>query len=327
MAFNINDLKNKYLGLLSGAKNTLSSAVGNVGQQVNNMVASAPYTLNNVNLAVQKATLPPTTWDQSINRVNPMGNTINQNLPIKQPVLSGMSYNPDPYMNVQVLAGQNRDNVNIRPFNNEPAPQSDPRLEAMKQNILNSPNLRDVAKNYQSNIPLTFENLPPTVMGNAANKGGEHPYIAISDRVLKPIDPRLSPQRQVEQKAYNQEQLNQIIEHELLHQTPRLVPTEMFHPQNKAVIDEYTQRWGADYMKHPKALVEEMFAEQDLPPAYYWHVFKKVNPKAKEKDFISALKSYFINKINTPEQTPEPTFNNGQGIPGRQIQPYGQPIK
>ncbi|MCK9371239.1 hypothetical protein M0R04_15105 [Candidatus Dojkabacteria bacterium] len=201
-----------------------------------------------------------------------------------------------------------------------PAPKSDPSLERIKMKVLSNPNLTPAAKNYLSKIPVSFEKYRPNKEGRVpagASYGSsdngivyaQNPYITISDKFKNPpsmvgIDPFKTPEEAAIYKkqaiAEQTKALETVIVHELNHQAPRLVPVELFHPKNKVIIDQYVQRWGEKYMKNPGYLVEEMFAEQALPPAYYYHVFKSINPKASQQDFVGYLKSFFINKINTP---------------------------
>ena len=168
---------------------------------------------------------------------------------------------------------------------------SDPYLEGIKQKVLSSPNIRQPARDYLKKIPISYSegnNLP--YAGVAVQ--GPNPQVLINKKYFDSIknDPNIVPGVILEDT----------IKHELLHHTPKLLPKELFKPENKKVVDAYTQRWGKQYFNQPGSLVEEMFAENDLPPAYYWHIFKEINPQAKEQDFITALKSYFINNINQP---------------------------
>jgi hypothetical protein len=277
--------------------NTLANVQQNVVNPIENdigdIIASAPYTLSDINRNIQVAT---------------------------RPLVVGK---------FQLLAGQN-DNVDVNPYNNLPAPTTDSQLEAEKQKVLNSLNLRPRAREYLSKIPIYYEkaqNLPPNVLG-VAHKD-VFPSIAISEQLKTvPLESEYLNQEGITQediqktqeaiKQKNIKQIDDVIKHELLHQTPRLIPVGLFHPKNKAIIDYYVNRWGKDYMNQPGALVEEMFAEQDLPPAYYWHIFKNVVPDATPTDFISTLKSYFVNKINTPDvSVSQQIVNNGllRGMP------------
>lgn len=179
-------------------------------------------------------------------------------------------------------------------------PQKYPQLEAIKRKVLGGENIRPSAREYLKQVPITFREqgiLQNTYRGVSSGKGTPFREIGINPN-----------------EKMDSQQLEDVIKHELLHQTPNLVPKELFHPKNKQVISGYTQRWGQQYFKNPKALVEEMFANQDLPPAYYWHIFKEVNPKATKENFINHLKSYFVNNINNPPPQLPRGGNGQQGI-------------
>lgn len=170
---------------------------------------------------------------------------------------------------------------------------SNPYLEGLKKQVLSNPGFRPSAREYLSKIPIIYEDTPIGVEAQAHNSPElQNPYIGVSPDSVNhgPSD------------ITNENYVKSVIEHELLHQTPQLVPQSLFHPKNQPIIDQYTERWGADYAKQPGALVGEMFAQEDLPPAYYWHIFKNVNPQASQQDFLGYLNSWFTNELTNQVQ-------------------------
>lgn len=269
-------------------------------QAVTEPIASIPY-----NLARNKIKA------QSKNLITIPGKYYPERPPILQTRISDQRFST-PAPNMSYIP---EDQILIKDENN-------PQLEAIKQKILAGENVRLSARQYLSDIPIRYA---PVNMGDQ-NWGGvavdaNTPFreIVINPDIAQPQKIETAPgvfRSETEQETAQRVdyQLNETIRHELLHQTPQLLPTKLFTPENKQVINDYVQRWGKEYFKNPKnkkfdtqRLVGEMFAEEALPPAYYWHVFKRVVPDAKPKDFIDQIKSYFVNNINNPQPTPQPT--------------------
>ena len=82
-----------------------------------------------------------------------------------------------------------------------------------------------------------------------------------------------------------------VLMHEYMHQVPRTINpksklssiiTKMFYPDIEKSNQEFTNRWGENYMKRPGALQEEQFAERRYPNFYYSHVLE---PRPVKKSF------------------------------------------
>jgi len=230
--------------------------------------------------------------------------------------------------------------------------ESNPELEAIKQRILSGKNVRPSVKEYLSDVPINYSpsGLDNRWAGASLDAGNPYREIQINEDILKTRQIETAqgvfrPETKQETTVRVDRTLNDTIKHELLHQTPNLVPEKLFQPRNQKVINEYSDRWGKKYFNNPKTqeldtdrLVGEMFAEEALPPIYYWHIFKKVVPQAKPINFIQAIKSYFSNNINNPQPETEitPQFTNSlipfnqrvnRGVPGTPVSiGGGQPV-
>lgn len=88
-----------------------------------------------------------------------------------------------------------------------------------------------------------------------------------------------------------------VLKHEYLHESPTtLNPTSRFsqilmnilYPQLNAQKNEFTQRWGQEYMQRPGALQQEEFAENRFPPAYYYHILENPNTPANSPAILNA---------------------------------------
>lgn len=331
----INNIKNKYLELLQPIQRTLSNAqqswqkaplVGGLagqavqrfqqlpqqvqatGQLVNQglqdrssqlgeSIVSIPYRMADYGNYMTQKFGEPVNFNEMDKNEKRIGKII-QSKPVKQQDFWAEQFFRMPQQ-IKTSSAQ------LMPLINDitPVPPADPKLEAIKQQVLNNPMLRPAAKEYLSKIPVVYEN-----MGDWGGRAKQK-YIAVSDKIKSP------------------QLIAIIIEHELLHKTPNLVPTSLFHPKNQEIVNNYTKRWGENYFNNndPRTLIGEMFAEQDLPPAYYWHIFKNINPKASNQDFISYLKSWFENEINNPSlpTTPNPNVQRPFVVPnsgGQKIQ-------
>ena len=199
---------------------------------------------------------------------------------------------------------------------------TNPELEAIKQRILSGKNVRPSVKEYLSDVPINYVDsqlADRNWAGASLDAGNPYREIQINPDIMKTRQIETAPgvfrpETKEETTIRADRTLNDTIKHELLHQTPNLVPEKLFQPRNQKVINEYSDRWGKKYFNDPKTqkldtnrLVGEMFAEEALPPVYYWHIFKKVVPQAKPSNFIQAIKSYFSNNINNPQ--PETEFS------------------
>jgi hypothetical protein len=301
-------------------QNPIPKMVNNIGNQVSERIASIPYATTNIQRNLSNPI--PVDWNTAAKNQNIIDSVIGSQKPVYQPLTINSFYPQGQQAPVSAKMAPNYQQI---------APPTNPYLEGIKQQILNSPNVRPSARAYLSKLPIAYEKQEDSA-GQAHR--GAYPYIGINDifnkpQKLVPVGTRFEDGSVVTKESQaalmRKAELIRIIKHELLHETPRLVPTEMFHPQNKAVVDHYTNQWGKDYMKRPKALVEEMFAEQNLPPAYYWHVFKNLNPKATKQDFVGYIKSWFVNNVNTP-QAPIPSATPvPNGILGQHLQSVSKP--
>lgn len=188
-------------------------------------------------------------------------------------------------------------------------PSTDPALEKIKQQILSDPNITDATRAYLKDIPITYENMTDEngkllAAGMAHEPGGPGRYIGISDSYKEnPTQVAVTNQVKKQSVQIPNGELETIIRHELLHQAPKGIPLGTFKSENKDKVNNYIQRWGKKYMSNPGALVEEMFAEKDLPSVYYWHIYKSIVPDATPKNFIDTIKSVFAEPDRfAPEQ-------------------------
>lgn len=296
-------------------------------KNIPNQISAIPYKLADAKIQSQMKNKMPADWS------TPEGRQIASDKVMAAAPRWGQSFVPQSLQNIGGSVAQNPDSWTgslnpvgqMQEFSNPlqrtyPKVETNPFLENIKQKVISG--LKPEARQYLSNIPIQYGELDKGTLGQSQAKESAGRNVVISDTFNKPVSDKLPLKRQAEVVDYTRQQLETVIKHELLHQTPRLVPTELFHPKNQPVIDQYTERWGTDYMKQsPNALVEEMFAEESLPPAYYWHIFKKVNPKATQRNFVDTMKSYFVNSVNTPA----PMSYNGvapqeaKGVVGKQI--------
>ncbi len=283
---------------LQNFSNGVKSTLNNMWQAPSNFVKDLPFNTAQISLNMQKQGKTPVTFSQAQKRdeqLYKMQDPIYRNSLGDAPV-DNLLYDTTP--NSGPSAGLN-DQV-TSPYYYVPDPS--PQLEAIKQQVLSQPNLRPAAKNYLSQIPITAQqpqNDAKWAGYAGGGKGTPEQYVAIDPRVpgWMTLGPDASPeQRKAMQPKLDEQYLSSVIQHELLHQTPELLPTSLYQPKDQQQIQEYTQRWGKDYMKRPGALVGEMFAEQDLPPIYYFHIFKQVVPNATPQDFINEIKNYFLKK-------------------------------
>ena len=282
----------------------------NVGTQVGEKVASVPYAIRDTRLNYQKKYGMPVNWNKVAEQEDRTVDFI-ESKPLVYQNLVGETFFPRPQQTARVSA-------DLLPFFNDitPAQKTDPYLEQLKQQVLNSPNLRPVAKQSLSNIPIIYQKMKAG--GAASGMGTQRPLIAISEKYRDPVrypirrgEDNYVKQSPGEAIKANEDAIKTIIQHELLHQTPRLIPMKLFHPKNQTIVNDFTKRWGKEYMKRPGALVEEMFADNALPPAYYWHVFKNLNPNSTKQDFLTHLRSWFVNNVNT--SNPESQISNSRG--------------
>lgn len=281
--------------------------ISNFSDNVGNTVSSIPYKVQENKIKFNFRNKTPVNWGDPVALQGAL-DKITSNAPkwggsYVPPALTNIggnvATNPNSWTGSFDPVGQMQEFSHPQQMTyNNPQINTSPMLEQIKQNVISK--LRPAAREFLNKVPIGFDKMDQGNLGQSRGKGTPGRNVAISDTFLKPANPNLSPARQEEYKKYQAGELEKVIEHELLHQTPRLVPTNLFKPENEVVVKNYTERWGQDYMDRPGSLVEEMFAEQDLPPAYYWHVFKNVNPNATEKNFIDTLKAYFVNSINTP---------------------------
>jgi len=183
-------------------------------------------------------------------------------------------------------------------------PESDPVLEKFKQKVLSNPNITEATRAYLSDIPISYRGSEEKFSGMSEAPGTPNRQIIINEK-LKDQPREVVREDSVKQQSVKipDTQLEEVIQHELLHQAPRLLSTKEYKPINQKKVEGYIQRWGKDYMKARSAdvnrggalagVVEEMFAEKDLPSAYYWHIFKNVVPNATPQNFIDTIKSVF----------------------------------
>ncbi|MCK9371548.1 hypothetical protein M0R04_16670 [Candidatus Dojkabacteria bacterium] len=275
----------------------LQRNVQQIPQQINNTISSIPYKMADRRIQNVAQNKIPVDWSNPVARQQGIDKVM-ANAPrwgrsfVPQSLTNiggSVARNPDSWTGSLNPVGQMQDFSNpLQRTYNAPQITPSPLLENIKRNVISG--LKPSAREFLSNVPIQFGDIEAG--GESRNKGTPGRNITINENLIKN---EKDPNRKMVI-----DEITNIVKHELLHQTPRLVPTEMFHPKNKPVIDEYTNRWGTEYMKQrPTALVEEMFAEEALPPAYYWHIFKNVNPNATKKNFIDTMKYYFVNNINT----------------------------
>jgi len=150
----------------------------------------------------------------------------------------------------QEITPENTPSGKIAPYYH--APKSEPILEAIKQEYLKNSNFTDDAKNFYSKIPIVSDNLET----GAANMT---------------MDPRVESYMTVDKKIdlNDKEMQKQILEHELLHATPK-IPTAIL-PLNKKTQKDVEERWQT---KDKNTVKEEQWAEQQLPSILYKYIFK-----------------------------------------------------
>ncbi len=287
---------------LQNFSNGVKSTLNNMWQAPSNFVKDLPFNAAQISLNMQKSGKTPITFSQANKKAEAM-------FKMEEPLyrnglgdapVDNLRYDMTP--NSGSSAGLN-DQVTSP---NYYIPDANPQLEAVKRQVLSQPNLRPAAKNYLSQIPVTAGTPSPNEMqwgGHVGGTKGEpNQYIVVNPHVPKwmTLGPDASPeQRKAMQPKLDEQYLSSVIQHELLHQTPELLPTSLYTPKDKQQIQEYTDRWTKKYMDQPGKLVGEMFAEQDLPPAYYYHIFSKLNPEATPQDFINEIKNYVLNYIKS----------------------------
>jgi hypothetical protein len=132
------------------------------------------------------------------------------------------------------------------------APQTDPKLEAIKQAMLLNSNFRDGAKKYFSKIPIVSGELEAAAAGVPADSKIE-PYIIVDKKT----------------NMNDKDIVKRILTHELLHTAPQL-PTSVL-PSNKKRLKEFQGRWENNDTNYIK---EEQWAEQALPKILYKYLFK-----------------------------------------------------
>lgn len=294
-------------GFLDQARNLLTSAYSRgsqfiaknptpnvfLGQQTENAIASAPFQYQNIKNNLGKNFKTPIDFSALAAEENRRNILYDTSTPRKK-LEFNIPY--DNYLPIKDTSATPR--LGVYTYDNSPRIQTESYLEQIKQKVLSNPNLRPVAKEYLSKIPITYGQVQPGAIAQAEGVGTDRPNVVVSDRFKKQYPSSWSSQRIQDQKKYEQDQLEIIIKHELLHETPRLIPIKLFHPKNQPIINQYANRWKG-HISNPKDLIEEMFAESELPPAYYWHIYKQVNPKSTKSNFLDSLRSYFVNNLNT----------------------------
>lgn len=306
------------------------NAPSKLTQTVTEPIASIPYRISDAKMKLQKTNMVPVSYKKMNKEGNLWDNKINS-LPVaqQQPVANliwGESDFPNP------ISGSSA-NLQTQGYNTD---KSDPALEAIKQKILAGENIRPSAKEYLSQVPIEYAKLfteagQPTSAGVASGAGTPNRRILINEDFIKPqmrIDE--DGTKRIEHPEETTTRINggldSVIKHELLHHVPEGVSLKTFKPENKTIINNYVNQWSKKYMNDKngkldtKRLVGEMFAEQSLPPAYYWHVYKQVVPNAKPSTFLQTIKSYFINNINTKESSVIPS-KYGTMVPNSGGQP------
>lgn len=347
MNYRVNDLQNKPSPIISNFIKSAQKGIQDWGQK---NPAQAQKIIDFPSKAVQAVTEPIAAIPFKISKFN-IENSKKRMIPItmQQAEKAGQKDQeifdklfprniPDAFIDEMLLPQRIAASTEMLPEQTKyviPYP-SDPKLEQIKQRILNNPNIRPLAKEYLSNIPITYEESMGRFSGMSMGEETPGRQILINKDILKPRMVKKAGdtiQRQETSRETAERvdiELNDTIKHELLHQTPELVPNKLFKPINKKVIDNYINRWSKEYFQNPenkefdtKRLVGEMFAEEALPPIYYFHIFKQIVPDAKPSNFIQAIKSYFVNNINNPDSNPTP---NNDGI-GRPVNIKGIQIK
>lgn len=259
---------------------------------ISNFVQDLPFHRANIIMALQKRGRSPLTFTQ-YDKLSTQNANMNSN-----PVYQSMNQ-VSPVSQESANYGRNFEGA-ITATSYPIAKASNPRLEQLKQQVLSNPNMRPAARQYLSNVPITygtkegFESRGKGVAAFAAKKGLTDQEIVVNPRYAKSTKTIKFKDGSVYDQAFVDTKLKEVIEHELLHQAPRLIRQGHYNPENDSQVKSYTERWGKKYMSARKgALVEEMFAEQDLPPVYYWHIYKNVTKNASPKGFIDSIVSYF----------------------------------
>jgi len=149
--------------------------------------------------------------------------------------------------------------------------------EAQTAQLLNQFNLRPAAYDYFSQIPIKVgEQYLNSYNETGQLPGGQwngkfvavNPYFIDENGQQQPIPP---------------EQLESAVMHEYGHSAPRMLPSWTIPLGSSAEAQEYAQRWGPDYFARSsnpeEKFNEERFAEGDLPPEFFYHIF---NPETRK---------------------------------------------
>jgi len=249
----------------------------NIVNNVSNSISSVPYAISNMSINNQKKSKIGVTneqYGQELDKVY---------APYTDPQLEAM-----PEKQFKKLISPVEKKYYQLP------PKSDPALDQYKKELLSSQNLRPSAVNYLKDIPLTVNKLYGDTQGISMGQGTPTRQIQLSsDLINRPGNTypsqmlRVGGNQSINPMVLKKEDIKGVLRHEYLHQVPQGIPIFLAGTPDKQTENYYVDRWGKDYMGDKKTLMKEMFAEQDLPPQYYWHIFKKVSPNATPAQFTS----------------------------------------
>ncbi len=284
---------------LQNFSNGVKSTLNNMWQAPSNFVKDLPFNAAQISLNMQKQGKTPVTFSQANKKAEAM-------FKMEEPLYrNGLGDAPIDNLRYDMTpnSGSSAGLTDQVTSPNYYVPDANPQLEAVKRQVLSNPNLRPAAQRYLSQIPITYrtplpDERPFAGVTDQELSGTPSQYIAINPNInLQTDNPSVLAQRSAEvNKQPLAQTLDSVIQHELLHNTPQLLPITTYKPSDKKQINAYVEKWSKKYMDQgPDRLVGEMFAEQALPSVYYWHIFKQVVPNATPQDFINGIKNLFIN--------------------------------
>ena len=294
---------------LSNTASDVGNKITRLSSPVTNFVKQATTTLTN-NATDAVAQIPFRSLNYRINNIQQKGTPLDFNRLQKEGRLlsNKLESTPKPYQNFTEQQFWPEDQItkntsaskNLMPYDKIKV-KTNPYLEGFKQKVIKNMNLKPAAQQYLSKIPVTYVNDKGPFAGRAINTQQPNAQININEKYYPNPIPVSSTGATLADTPEIKQQLESIIQHELLHQAPDFVSTTQYKPVDKKQVDSYIKRWGEPYFTNPDTgqidtnrLVGEMFAEKDLPPIYYWHIFKQTVPGAKPSDFINAIKQVFL---------------------------------